>query len=295
MLSGMAAAAGAAWPRVPGQGTDWVESLSEPQWPAMTDASPSNSAGGPRWPAVGGEVERRFPSPFAFEIGARYWYSRGTTKFGFTNGIPGYGSPTSTLDWNAMQGHSGEVFARVDHQATGLYMKATVGAGILRGGEFIDRDYIVNQYSFSDTTSQVHGDNLRYATVDIGMSYELPRYGTRIGGFVGYHYWHEKTTAYGLVCNADDFGLCNPPGQLLYGYDTAVITYEPTWSACAPTTCASGVNAGTRRTTPPWWWWAMLIPRRCFSWPSSTMAASRRAPCRRARCCPSPAHTASAD
>lgn len=211
------AARAAEWPRIAGQGTDWVNSLS-----------------GPQWPSVAAEVERRFPSPFAFEVGARYWYSTGTTKFGFSNGAQYYGSPTSTLDWNKTQGHAGEIFGRIDHRPSNLFMKAVVGAGILRGGEFIDRDYATYQYTFSDTTSQVNGDNLRYATIDFGYSYELPRYGVRFGGFVGYHYWHEKTTAYGLVCNADDYGQqvsnCTP-GSLEVPYSVPVIIYEPTWHA----------------------------------------------------------------
>jgi outer membrane protease len=228
-LTGTATAA--AWPRIAGQGTDWVNSLTEPQWPAIAGEPASRTIDGPQWPTVGGEVERRFPSPWAFEIGARYWYSTGTTKFGFTNNIYPYGSPTSTLDWNSTTGHSGEVFARLDHHTTGLFVKGVAGAGVLRGGEFIDRDYVVNQYTFSDTTSDVNGDHLRYFTADIGYAVELPRYGVRIGGFVGYHYWREKMTANGLVCNADDLGFCNPPGQLLVPYDTAVLVYEPTWHA----------------------------------------------------------------
>ena len=60
-----------------------------------------------------------------------------------------------------------------------------------------------------------------------------------------------------------------PTGVLFEQLYAAAITANPArqpvigWmadpSACAPTICASGVNAGTRRTTPPWWWWAMLI------------------------------------
>lgn len=235
LLAGNAMAAAAAWPRVPGQGTDWFESLSEPQWPTIAgDAQPA-AAGGPKWRAITNEIDRRFPSAYAFEIGARYWYSSGTTKFGFSNGATGFGSPTSALDWNDTKGHSGELFARLDHRPTGLFVKATAGAGILRGGEFVDRDYLMGQFTFSDTTSEVHGDNLRFATVDVGVSYEVPRYGVRLGGFVGYHYWHEKTTAYGLVCNATDYVwnhvTCGPPGMQLYGNDTAVLVYEPTWHA----------------------------------------------------------------
>lgn len=211
------AARTAEWPRVAGQGTDWVNSLSEP-----------------KWPSVAAEVERRFPNPFAFEVGARYWYSSGTTKFGFTNGVPGFGSPTSTLDWNKTQGHSGEIFGRIEHRPSSIFVKAAVGAGILRGGEIIDRDYDSYQRTWSDTTSEIRGDNLRYATVDIGFAYELPRYGVRVGGFVGYHYWHENMTAYGLLCNATDVvwpgWTCGPPGTMLLP-NTAIFIYEPTWHA----------------------------------------------------------------
>jgi hypothetical protein len=232
LLAFTAAATAAAWPRIAGQGTDWVNSLDEPQWPAIAGAPEDRQLGGPRWPAVAGEVERRFPSPWAFEIGARYWYSTGTTKFGFSNNSYPFGSPTSTLDWNDTTGHSGEVFARIDHRPTGLFVKGTAGAGILRNGDIIDRDYVFDQFTFSDTTSQIHGDNLRYFTVDLGYAVDLPRYGVRIGGFVGYHYWREKMTAYGLTCNATDViwrrYYCGPAGTVLYGDDTAVLAYEPT-------------------------------------------------------------------
>lgn len=231
LLAFTVVASAAAWPRVPGQGTDWVESLSEPQWPSVAGQA-AVPQGAPQWPALGGEVGRRFPSPWAFEVGARYWYSTGTTKFGFTNNVYPYGSPTSTLDWNSTTGHSGEIFARLDHHPSGLFVKGVAGAGTLRGGEMIDRDYVINQSTFSDTSSQISGDNLRYFTADLGYAVDLPRYGVRLGGFVGYHYWREKMTAYGLTCNGVDIGgppyFCGPPGAVLFGTDTAVMVYEPT-------------------------------------------------------------------
>ena len=69
------------------------------------------------------------PSPFVFEAGARYWYSSGSMKFGFTNGNPLFGNPTSTLDWHGLTGHSGEVFARLDHMPSGVFVKGMVGGG----------------------------------------------------------------------------------------------------------------------------------------------------------------------
>jgi hypothetical protein len=216
----------AEWPRIVGQGSDWVRSMSEPQWPNVA-AQVANQ--------VAADVERRHPSPFAFEVGSRYWYSTGTVKYGFTNNAWPFGSPTSTLDWNNVQGHSGELFARIDHRPTGLFVKGMAGAGVLRGGEFVDRDYFIYQIKFSDTTSQVDGDTLKYATFDVGMSYELPRHGIRLGGFVGYHYWNEKMSAYGGVCNGTDIvwvGVtCGPPGSQLAPSDLLVLVYQPTWHA----------------------------------------------------------------
>ena len=176
-----AAAHAVEWPKIPGQGTDWVNSLNEPQWPSFA-----------------AQVERRFASPWAFEVGARYWYSTGTTKFGFTNGIYGYGSPTSTLDWNKTQGHSGEVFARIDHRPSSLFVKAVVGGGSpARRRIHRSRLSRISTGRFPIRRARSAATISAIATIDFGYSYELPRYGVRFGGFVGYHYWREKMTAYG--------------------------------------------------------------------------------------------------
>ena len=55
-----------------------------------------------RWPASQSEKQR---ARFTFEVGARYWYSTGNMRFGFTNGNPAYGKPTSTLDWYGLTAH----------------------------------------------------------------------------------------------------------------------------------------------------------------------------------------------
>src|SRR5258708_6458621 len=141
------------------------------------------------------EVEKRFPSPFAFEGGTRYWYSTGSNRFGFTNGNPLFGTPTSTLDWDRMTGHSGEAFARIDHRPSHLFVKGVLGGGALKGGDMDDVDFLVTQTSFSNTTSAINGNNMRYATIDIGYSFEVPSEGIRFGAFVGYQYWRREMTA----------------------------------------------------------------------------------------------------
>ena len=82
-----------------------------------------------RWPTLPPE---RPASPFVFEAGARYWYSSGSMNFGFSNGDPLFGNPTSTLDWHGLSAHTGEVFARVDHVPSGVFVKGVAGAGAHR-------------------------------------------------------------------------------------------------------------------------------------------------------------------
>jgi hypothetical protein len=177
--------------------------------------------------------EKRFPSPFAFEGGARYWYSIGQNRFAFTNNTFPFGNPTSTLDWDRMQGHSGELFARVDHLPSGFFAKGLVGGGVLKGGDMDDLDFLISQINFSNTTSAVDGNNLSYAMIDLGYSFEVPSAGVRYGAFVGYHYWHEKMTAFGVLCNPDQFNqaFCGPAGAVVVPFSTPVDIFETTWHA----------------------------------------------------------------
>jgi hypothetical protein len=173
------------------------------------------------------------PSPLSFEAGMRYWYSSGQMRFGFSNGNPLFGTPTSTLDWHALTGHSGEAFARIDHKPTGLFAKAVLGLGAIDGGKIEDRDFFVGQIKFSDTTSEVKNGSMTYASFDVGWRYS-PTRGSWLGWFVGYQYWREKATAYGVLCNQASFIIftgCAVPGAVPVDFDTAVLVYEPTWHA----------------------------------------------------------------
>lgn len=183
-----------------------------------------------RWSEI---IEQRFPSAFAFEGGARYWYSIGQNRFAFTNGIYPFGNPTSTLDWDRMNGHSGELFGRIDHQPTRLFVKGLIGGGILKGGDMDDLDFLADQTNFSNTTSAVSGNNLGYAMIDFGYAFEIPSEGIRYGVFVGYHYWHEKMTAYGVTCNADGVNnfFCGPAGSTQIPISTPVDIFDTTWNA----------------------------------------------------------------
>lgn len=194
------------------------------------DMTVRRAAGAARWPDL--PPDRAPPSPFAFETGARYWFSGGKIRFAFANGAPLFGDPTSTLDWHGLTAHSGEVFARVDHRPSGFFVKGMYGLGAVTDGQIDDRDFLVGQIKFSDTTSDVKNGNLNYAMLDLGWAYQ-PMGGIRLSFFAGYHYWHEKVTAYGLLCNQASFVIatCPSAGAVPIGFDTAVLSYEPTWHA----------------------------------------------------------------
>lgn len=204
----------------------------EQRWPSSSAAAeePTGAIGSPKWPAFALEPQG---SPFGIEVGARYWYSKARTIFQFSNDEQYFGHPTSTIDWNDTRGNSGELFFRFDHRPTGLFVKGLLGGGKLNGGDMIDRDFFTYQWMFSNTSSEVHGDSLTYGMIDFGWSFDLPQVGLRLGAFAGYHYWHEKMTAYGLLCNVDEWGgdFCGAPGTLLRNSSVAVMQYEPTWNA----------------------------------------------------------------
>jgi hypothetical protein len=179
-----------------------------------------------RWP-----VEREAPrSPFAIEVGTRYWYSMGSIKFNFSNNNPLFGSPTSTLFWHGIVAHSGEAFARIDHVPSGFFAKGMIGMGHLGDGNIVDEDFLVNQYKFSDTTSDVSSGTTRFAMFDVGWAY-WPVPDVRVGFFAGYHYWRDEMTAFGLTCNQPSVLGCPATGAILLGDDVAVMRYQPTWNA----------------------------------------------------------------
>jgi hypothetical protein len=201
------------------------------QDPAANGLDAYANGGAARWPTLPPEKlpAKQLLSPFVFEAGARYWYSSGSINFGFSNGSPLFGNPTSTLDWRGLSAHSGEVFARVDHIPSGAFVKGVIGGGSIVGGHIDDRDFLANQFRFSDTTSDVSSGNLSFGMVDVGWAYS-PAPGVRLGVFAGYHFWREKVTANGIVCNQDSFIGCTQ-GSILVDFNTPVLTYEPTWHA----------------------------------------------------------------
>jgi hypothetical protein len=164
--------------------------------------------------------------PIQWEAGIRYWYSTGR----MAKDLYDVDDPTtkvSRLTYDQTAAHSGEVFFRGDHKATGLFVKGYVGAGSIVSGKMNDEDFLVGAgfipSGYSNTLQETHNGDLRYFSGDLGWTfYDGTKYlgsikdgdhhgmAARLGAFVGYHYWREFARTYGCLQLATPGSVCSP-------------------------------------------------------------------------------------
>jgi hypothetical protein len=111
------------------------------------------------------------PEP-QWELGLRYWYSEGSTRFDINSQRqdPFLGNPTSTLTYDGIDANSLEFVFAVRNE-TRTFFKGFVGGGWLDNGSLDDEDFFAGQIKFSDTYSQLDGDGMVYGTMDVGPAY----------------------------------------------------------------------------------------------------------------------------
>jgi len=171
-----------------------------------------------------------------WELGVRYWWSEGSTRFDLNSSRLGdiYGNPTSTLTYDDISANALE-FVWSARNETETFAKGFVGGGWLDGGSLDDEDFFAGQIKFSDTYSKLDGNGLVYGTIDVGQDFTLIDNGTRVvlSPFVGFNYWQETVEAYGARCNPDDVGgfFCGPSGSTAVPFSTKVITNKQSWAS----------------------------------------------------------------
>ncbi|MGB8277764.1 MAG: outer membrane beta-barrel protein [Methylovirgula sp.] len=149
-----------------------------------------------------------FLSSWEIEVGARV---------GFTSGKIGAPQPllnnpnilASRLQYNDLNGYTGEVFARVDH-SSGVFVKGFLGAGGITSGNMNDEDFPAG-IAYSNTLQSNNSGNIGYATIDLGYSF-LTAPGAKVGAFVGYSYYDQNINTYGCTQVAGS-NICQPPGS----------------------------------------------------------------------------------
>jgi len=155
----------------------------------------------------------RLASGWAFEPGARYWYSSGRFQKDLPSGNTSSTSLISRLTYDDLTANSGELFARLD-TPWNIFLKGNIGLGRISGGKMNDEDWgLITLAPFtgcSNTFSNLSGTRMNYAT--IGAGFDLLRGpGYKIGGFVGYNHIYEQYAA--TDCNqiaSPTSGICSP-------------------------------------------------------------------------------------
>lgn len=183
-----------------------------------------------------------------WEFGSRAWFSTGMTEYSIYTGnwgggvVPG--EKISKLTYDDLSAVSGELFFRGDFRS-GLFIKGTGGIGGIGGGSLDDEDYTFTGFGsptfpvgtkWSDTYSEQDGGQLTYFDLDLGYTFLQSgekKSRSRLGAFIGYHYWNEQVDAYGVRCNPDDLGNAATgcaAGTVAVPYSVKVISNDITWS-----------------------------------------------------------------
>jgi hypothetical protein len=172
-------------------------------------------------PALAGQIGPP-QSPIDVEVGARYWYSWGHDRFNLFDQTGAF--QVSRLTWQNMRGSSLEGFFRANTKM-GLFVKGYLGGGWLNNGSLQDEDFppFISPYSSTDSSAK---GNLKYGSIDLGYNF-VNSAATKIGPFVGYHYWQDSNQASGCTQTAGNPFICAPAIDGSVG----VIDETYTWKA----------------------------------------------------------------
>ena len=151
------------------------------------------------------------PTIWDFETGERVFYSTGTHRY--TLGDPFTpGQVNSRLTYRDFGAYSGETFARLDHNPTGLFLKGFFGSGFVSsGGRLNDEDFPPAAVPYSNTVSKIKHGDISYAAIDAGYNvFHDETY--KLGIFVGYQYYQELADGFGCRQIATNPGICGGAG-----------------------------------------------------------------------------------
>jgi opacity protein-like surface antigen len=190
-----------------------------------------------------------------FEFGTRYWASTGNFQWDVKQDNR---SNISRLTYTGLDGNSGELFARVDTPYN-IFVKGVAGLGAINSGKMNDEDWSIggiagneaNLYGavpYTNTVSNEGNGTLGYATADVGFDF-LRGADYRVGPFVGFSYYTQRTDTTGCVQIANADFYCLDPGD-----NTLVGTQTSAWTALRLGAAADySLGYGFRLTTDAAW------------------------------------------
>ena len=180
-----------------------------------------------------------------FEFGTRYWASTGNFQWDVKQSN---NTNISRLTYSGLDGNSGELFARVDTPYN-VFLKGVAGLGAINTGKMNDEDWaIAGNVAYSNTVSNEGNGTLGYATADVGFDF-LRGADYRVGPFVGFSYYTQRTDTTGCVQIANANFYCLDPGD-----NTLVGTQTSAWTALRLGAAADySLGYGFRLTTDAAW------------------------------------------
>jgi hypothetical protein len=165
-------------------------------------------------------------SDWQIEVGSRYWFSSGSMTKNLYSPV-NVGTLNSRITYGKMQGHSLEVFGRLDHRS-GIFLKGNLGLGDLVNGSLNDEDFPPRVVPYSNALSQMGDGRLRNASVDLGYSFFDWQSG-KVGAFAGYRYFYERGNGFGCTQLASN-PACAPGG---FPPSYLILSEKETWRAAA--------------------------------------------------------------
>ena len=155
-------------------------------------------------------------SDFTVQGGARYALSSGNTEYNLI--APGVGK-VSALHYHSGAANAGELYFRVDHPSH-FFLKGVIGDGSLASGKQYDEDFPPTETPYSRATTVKLPGSLDYFNLDLGYDFldhkhassPMGAFGYKLGGFVGYSYWHEEFKSVG--CSQLATSTICAPGQV---------------------------------------------------------------------------------
>lgn len=138
-------------------------------------------------------------SAWQFDVGARYWYSHGRYQNDLTlNTINAQQEHLVSRLTYESEGHSGEVFWRIDSPHK-LFLKGFAGGGGLVAGKMNDEDWFPtdpqNATAYSNTDHNKVTGTIAYATLDVGIDLFGDAFG-KLGVFAGYNFYRDRKDAF---------------------------------------------------------------------------------------------------
>jgi opacity protein-like surface antigen len=166
----------------------------------------------PSYPVKAAPIATAWASGWEFDFGSRIWFSSGRFQWDNAQGINTPNIQESRLTYSGLSGVSGEYFQRID-SPWGIFVKGNVGVGRINNGKQNDEDWgVLGFVAYSNTLSNEGNGRLSYGTLDAG--YDVLRGpGYKVGPFVGYNVFNQRTDTTGCVQIANPAFPCLAPGD----------------------------------------------------------------------------------